>query len=155
MRRRMCSYFYMARGRSTLQYSDMRTFLDAAKLGLAKPTHADRRPRCDDVNPRPRVMSSTTDRQIKRTTACLVQYPLVIMTKQDFVGNQPVEQIPGDAKQKIPDEDLMKEDIKRLSKKDHEPGASVRAGVATRDPNEFDSRSGNERGNSKPVTEVM
>lgn len=64
-----------------------------------------------------------------------MQYPLVIMTKQDFVGNQPVEQIPGEAKQKIPDEDLMKEDIKRLSKKDHEPGASVRAGVATRDPN--------------------
>lgn len=72
------------------------------------------------------------------------------MTKQDFVGDKPVEKIPEDAKKKIADEELMKEDLERLSKTDHEPGAAVRAGVATRDPNEFDTRSRG-WGDPKPV----
>lgn len=79
---------------------------------------------------------------------------LTIMTKQNFVGDQPVEQIPEDAKKKIADEELVKEDIDRLSKKDHQPGAAVRAGVATRDPSEFDTRSGG-WGDPKPVKDPI
>ncbi|KAG6333712.1 hypothetical protein ID866_5379 [Astraeus odoratus] len=97
--------------------------------------------------------------------------------KQDFVGEQPVDQIPEEAKQKIPDEELTKRDAERLSMGEHHPpGAAVRAGVAARDPKgarglarmytstvnltlvvailEFDTKSGG-WGDPKPVKGVL
>lgn len=89
------------------------------------------------------------------TTLSIYRYlRLTIMMKQDFVGDKSVEQIPEDARKKIPDEELIKEDVERLSKKDREPGVAVRAGVATRDPNEFDTRSRG-WGDPKPVQDPI
>ena len=57
------------------------------------------------------------------------------MVTQNFVGDKPVDKFPPEAIQKIPDDELTKRELIRLSKgADKEPGANRRAGVATRDP---------------------
>lgn len=57
------------------------------------------------------------------------------MVTQNFVGDKPVDAFPPEAIQKIPDDELTKRELERLSKgADKEPGANKRAGVATRDP---------------------
>ena len=54
------------------------------------------------------------------------------MVEQSFVGDKPVEQLPAEATQKIPDEQLDKMEAHRDPK--DQPGANKRAGIATRDP---------------------
>ena len=54
------------------------------------------------------------------------------MVEQSFVGNKPVDQLPSEATQKIPDEQLTKAEVNRDPKE--QPGANKRAGIATRDP---------------------
>lgn len=57
------------------------------------------------------------------------------MVTQNFVGDKPVDNFPPGAIRKIPDDELTKRELERLSKgADKEPGANKRAGVATRDP---------------------
>lgn len=64
------------------------------------------------------------------------------MVTQNFVGDKPVDTFPPEAIQKIPDDELTKRELKRLSKgADKEPGANKRAGVATRDPARMSIRS--------------
>ncbi|KAG6379436.1 hypothetical protein JVT61DRAFT_11906 [Boletus reticuloceps] len=63
------------------------------------------------------------------------------MVTQHFVGNKPVEAFPPEAIRKIPDDVLTRRELNRLSKgADKEPGANKRAGVASRDPAEFDTK---------------
>ncbi|EKM50662.1 uncharacterized protein PHACADRAFT_32670 [Phanerochaete carnosa HHB-10118-sp] len=54
------------------------------------------------------------------------------MVEQTFVGDKLVEQLPTEATQKIPDEQLDKMEVRRDPKE--EPGANKRAGIAIRDP---------------------
>lgn len=54
------------------------------------------------------------------------------MVEQTFVGDKPVEQLPTEAAQKIPDDKLDKAEAQRDPSQ--QPGANVRAGIATRDP---------------------
>lgn len=59
------------------------------------------------------------------------------MVKQNFVGDKPVDSFPPEAIKKIPEEQLTKSELQRLSESkgaDKVPGANKRAGVATRDP---------------------
>ena len=57
------------------------------------------------------------------------------MVRQNFVGDKPVDSFPPETIQKIPDDELTKREVKRLSEgANKEPGANKRAGVATRDP---------------------
>jgi hypothetical protein len=54
---------------------------------------------------------------------------------QRFVGDKPVDSFPPEAIRQIPDEELRKREVGRLSKGEHkEPGAGRRAGAATRNP---------------------
>ncbi|KAF8551115.1 hypothetical protein OG21DRAFT_1487229 [Imleria badia] len=69
------------------------------------------------------------------------------MVTQNFIGDKPVCAFPPEAIQKIPDDELTKRELKRLSKgADKEPGANRRAGVATRDPAQFDTKHGGHGG---------
>jgi hypothetical protein len=54
------------------------------------------------------------------------------MVEQTFVNDKPVEQLPEESKQKIPDPKLDKMEAQRDPSKT--PGANKRAGIATRDP---------------------
>ena len=54
------------------------------------------------------------------------------MVDQTFVGDKPVEQLPQEAKDKIPDPKLDKMEAHRDPKV--QPGANRRAGIASRDP---------------------
>ena len=54
------------------------------------------------------------------------------MVEQTFVGNKPVDQLPAEAAQKIPNEQLDKLEASRNA--GEQPGANKRAGIASRDP---------------------
>lgn len=56
-------------------------------------------------------------------------------TTQHFVGDTPVDSFPSEATQQIPDDELAKKEVKRLSKGEQKgPGAGKRAGAASRNP---------------------
>ncbi|KIJ07188.1 hypothetical protein PAXINDRAFT_19610 [Paxillus involutus ATCC 200175] len=75
------------------------------------------------------------------------------MVTQNFVGDKPVDSFPTEAIQRIPDDVLTKRELERLSKGDaKEPGANRRAGVATRDPAQFDTKSRGGQGDHLPTT---
>ncbi|KZT69528.1 hypothetical protein DAEQUDRAFT_726495 [Daedalea quercina L-15889] len=77
------------------------------------------------------------------------------MSTQNFVGTQPVDQFPSDATSKISDSELDKREARRNPVQ--EPGANKRAGVASRDPAEFDTvgRSGGPHGDPKPTADPV
>jgi hypothetical protein len=54
---------------------------------------------------------------------------------QHFVGDTPIDSFPSEATQKIPDDELTKKEVERLSKGEQkDPGAGRRAGAASRNP---------------------
>ncbi|ESK82181.1 hypothetical protein Moror_14461 [Moniliophthora roreri MCA 2997] len=73
------------------------------------------------------------------------------MTTQKFVGNQPVDQIPAEAKQQVDLNKLEKKERERLAKGAPEGGSATRAAVASRDPAEYDQRTGGGHGDTKPT----
>jgi len=76
------------------------------------------------------------------------------MVTQNFVGDKPVDAFPPEATQKIPDDELTQRELKRLSKgADKDPGANRRAGVATRDPAQFDTKHRGGQGDHVPTKE--
>jgi len=75
------------------------------------------------------------------------------MTKQNFVGTEPVDQFPPESVSKIDDNELTKREAQRDPAK--EPGANKRAGVATRDPAEFDTTGRGGYGDPKPVKDPI
>ncbi|GJE98071.1 hypothetical protein PsYK624_142930 [Phanerochaete sordida] len=71
------------------------------------------------------------------------------MVEQTFVGNKPVDQLPSEAAQKIPDEHLDKLEASRNASE--QPGANKRAGIASRDPADVDTKDfGGSRTNPQP-----
>ncbi|EIM86314.1 uncharacterized protein STEHIDRAFT_157815 [Stereum hirsutum FP-91666 SS1] len=79
------------------------------------------------------------------------------MSSTTFVGNKPVDEIPSQATQQLSNEELTRQEVQRLKEGASEPGANKRAGVASRDPAEFDSqtRSSNAHGDTKPVQDPV
>jgi len=78
------------------------------------------------------------------------------MPTHNFVGGKPVDSIPSEATQKIDETELTKEEIHRDPKE--QPGANKRAGVATRDPEQFDTTGDGGRGgygDPKPVRDPV
>lgn len=75
------------------------------------------------------------------------------MSTQKFVGTQPVDEFSAEAVAKVDDDELTKREINRDSAK--EPGANKRAGVATRDPKEFDTTGQHNFGDPKPVQDPV
>ncbi|KAH7884991.1 hypothetical protein F5I97DRAFT_1810220 [Phlebopus sp. FC_14] len=74
------------------------------------------------------------------------------MPTQTFVGDKPVEHAPEEATRKIPDEALTEREAERLAKGDaKEPGANKRAGAASRDPSEYDTKNRGGQGDTKPT----
>ncbi|EMD39471.1 hypothetical protein CERSUDRAFT_91979 [Gelatoporia subvermispora B] len=78
------------------------------------------------------------------------------MSSQNFVGNTPVDKFPSQATQQISDEELTKAEAHRDP--NQQPGANKRAGVATRDPKQFDTTADGGRGgwgDAKPVKDPV
>ncbi|KAH9831439.1 uncharacterized protein C8Q71DRAFT_861804 [Rhodofomes roseus] len=77
------------------------------------------------------------------------------MSTQNFVGTQPVDNLPPSAASKIPDSELDKREAQRDPAQ--EPGANKRAGVASRVPADFDTtgRSGGPHGDPKPTADPV
>ncbi|PCH40548.1 hypothetical protein WOLCODRAFT_68396 [Wolfiporia cocos MD-104 SS10] len=68
----------------------------------------------------------------------------------NFVGKEPVDQFPPESISKIDEEELTRREAQRDPAK--EPGANKRAGVATRDPAQFDTAGRSNHGDPKPVS---
>ncbi|OCH87927.1 hypothetical protein OBBRIDRAFT_836993 [Obba rivulosa] len=78
------------------------------------------------------------------------------MPIHNFVGDKPVDQFPPEATQKIDEMQLTKEEIHRDPRV--QPGANRRAGVATRDPEAFDTTGDGGRGgwgDPKPIRDPV
>ncbi|KAG1801965.1 hypothetical protein EV424DRAFT_1285278, partial [Suillus variegatus] len=70
---------------------------------------------------------------------------------QHFVGDTPVDSFPSEATQQIPDDELAKKEVKRLSKGEQKgPGAGKRAGAASRNPDDYDTHGRGGQGNTQP-----
>ncbi|KIK58116.1 hypothetical protein GYMLUDRAFT_228408 [Collybiopsis luxurians FD-317 M1] len=72
------------------------------------------------------------------------------MSTQNFVGNKPVDQLPSEAKQQVDLNKLEQQEKQRLEKGAPEGGSATRAAVASRDPAEFDPKSGGQ-GDHQPT----
>ncbi|TFK39217.1 hypothetical protein BDQ12DRAFT_682389 [Crucibulum laeve] len=71
-----------------------------------------------------------------------------------FVGDKQVDQFSPQDLTKIPDEELTKRDVKRIQ--EHEgPGAAVRAGAATRNPEDYDTKGRGGQGNVVPQADPV
>ncbi|KAG2122435.1 hypothetical protein BD769DRAFT_973229 [Suillus cothurnatus] len=76
--------------------------------------------------------------------------------KQHFVGDTPVDSFPSEATQKIPDDELTKKEAERLTKcEQKEPGAGKRAGAASRNPDDYDTRGRGGQGNTQPTADPV
>ncbi|CCL99758.1 uncharacterized protein FIBRA_01780 [Fibroporia radiculosa] len=75
------------------------------------------------------------------------------MTTQNFIGTDPVDRFPPEATSKIDDNELTKREVQRDSTK--EPGANKRAGVASRNPADFDTSGQKNYGDPKPVQDPV
>ncbi|KAG1729005.1 hypothetical protein EDB19DRAFT_132616 [Suillus lakei] len=75
---------------------------------------------------------------------------------QHFVGDTPVDSFPSEATQKISDDELTKKEVERLSKGEQkEPGAGRRAGAASRNPDDYDTRGRGGQGNTQPMADPV
>ncbi|OAX34820.1 hypothetical protein K503DRAFT_774137 [Rhizopogon vinicolor AM-OR11-026] len=75
---------------------------------------------------------------------------------QRFVGDKPVDSFPPEAIKQIPDEELRKREAGRLSKGEHKgPGAGRRAGAATRNPDDYDTKGRGGQGNTVPMADPV
>ncbi|KAK7037299.1 hypothetical protein VNI00_011290 [Paramarasmius palmivorus] len=73
------------------------------------------------------------------------------MTTQNFVGNQPVDKLPAEATQQVNLNKVEEQEKQRLAKGAPEGGSAGRAAVASRDPAEFDQKTGGGHGDTKPT----
>lgn len=75
---------------------------------------------------------------------------------QHFVGDTPVDSFPSEVAQQIPDDELTKKEVKRLSKGEQkQPGAGKRAGAASRNPDDYDTRGRGGQGNTQPMADPV
>jgi len=76
---------------------------------------------------------------------------------QTFVGNQPVDHVPPEKLQKPSDDEIARQEAARLSDPEglKRGGAATRAGVATRDPDEFDTTHRGGQGNTQPQADPV
>ncbi|EPQ54886.1 hypothetical protein GLOTRDRAFT_139346 [Gloeophyllum trabeum ATCC 11539] len=76
-------------------------------------------------------------------------------TTHNFVGDKLIDELPQESKQKLNDDKLTETEAQRVQGSTQEPGANKRAGVATRDPAEFDTKGRGAHGDTKPVQDPV